>query len=120
MTVDHFALRGMGGGETAGDRSDEHKRAGQANRWMEHRKLSFHWVSGIEADPGPRGPAGALRLERRPRIDRACSIISTTISPAGWIALTCLTLLEPAGMSISSRSPMVSGVGTMALHLGIS
>ena len=53
------------------------------------------------------------------RISRASSIISTTISAAGLISLMDLTP-APAGIHISSKSPVVSVVGSMALNFGMS
>src|SRR4029079_17123941 len=44
---------------------------------------------------------------------------SLTMAAAGRTARTALMLFAPAGISISSRSPVVSGVGTIAEYLGM-
>ena len=63
-------------------------------------------------------PLADLCRMRPSRIDRASAIISKMICPAG-LTLRMDPTPSPAGRPISSKSPVVSGVGTTALNLGM-
>lgn len=83
---------------------------------VSHRRWRAQRARGVQS-PGP--VAAAAQASAFSNNARASPIIVATMRATGWTSRMSVTP-SPAGSPISSKSPAVSGVGTIALNFGIS